>query len=38
MQTITVYCYAIKYWLGGASWDEAYEVAVRLVYWPGGNY
>jgi hypothetical protein len=38
MQTLTVYWYAFKYWLGGASWEESMEVATRLVYWPGGNY
>jgi hypothetical protein len=36
MQTITVYWYAFKYWLGGADWDVALETAVRLVFWKDG--
>jgi hypothetical protein len=33
MQTLTVYWYTFKYWLGGASWDYAFETAVKLVMW-----
>jgi hypothetical protein len=36
MKTLIVYWLALKYWVGGASWAEAFDTAMKIVFW--NNY